>query len=87
MLKAARDLFGDAADWSRPSYWACLRPMTPTGLPIFGHGRHRNLWLNTGHGHMGWTMACGSARITADLIAGRTPGIDLAGMTLERGRP
>jgi D-amino-acid dehydrogenase len=82
MLKVARDLFPDGGDYERPSYWACLRPMTPSGLPIFGRGRQRNLWLNTGQGHMGWTMACGSARITADLIANRTPAIDLAGMTL-----
>ena len=87
MLNAARELFPHGGDYQRPSYWACLRPMTPSGLPIFGRGRHRNLWLNTGQGHMGWTMACGSARITADLIAGRRPAIDLAGMTLERGRP
>jgi D-amino-acid dehydrogenase len=82
MLKTARELFPDGGDYGRPSYWACLRPMTPSGLPIFGRGRQINLWLNTGHGHMGWTMACGSARITADLIAGRAPSIDLAGMTL-----
>jgi D-amino-acid dehydrogenase len=80
MIRTARDLFPQAADYDSPSYWACLRPMTPEGTPIFGRGRHRNLWINTGQGHMGWTMACGSARITADLIAGRTPGIDTAGM-------
>jgi D-amino-acid dehydrogenase len=54
--------------------------MTPEGTPIFGRGAHSNLWINTGHGHMGWTMACGSARITADLMAGRTPEIDTTGM-------
>ena len=80
MLGAARDLFPDAGDYDQPSYWACLRPMTPEGTPIFGRGRHRNLWLNTGHGHMGWTMACGSARIVADLMAGRRPDIDTIGM-------
>ena len=56
--------------------------MTPEGTPIFGRGRQRNLYFNTGHGHMGWTMACGSARVTADLIAGRKPGVPLDGMTL-----
>lgn len=80
MLRAARDLFPNAADYDKPSYWACLRPMTPEGTPIFGRGRHRNIWINTGQGHMGWTMACGSARITADLMAGRKPAIDLDGM-------
>jgi D-amino-acid dehydrogenase len=80
MLAAARDLFPRAGDYDRPSYWSCLRPMTPEGTPIFGRGRHRNLWLNTGHGHMGWTMACGSARIVADMMAGRQPEIDTTGM-------
>jgi len=80
MLRTARDLFPQGAEYDRPSYWACLRPMTPEGTPIFGRGRHRNLWINTGQGHMGWTMACGSARITADLMAGRDPEIDTAGM-------
>jgi D-amino-acid dehydrogenase len=83
MLSAARDLFPSAGDYSRPQYWACLRPMTPKGAPILGRGRHRNLYYNTGHGHMGWTMACGTARITADLIAGREPELPLDGMTLK----
>ncbi|HEV7370413.1 D-amino acid dehydrogenase [Arenibaculum sp.] len=82
MLAAARDLFPDAADYSRPAYWAGLRPMTPEGTPIFGRARQRNLYFNTGHGHMGWTMSCGSARVTADLIAGRDPGVPLDGMLL-----
>ncbi len=82
MLQSARELFPDAGDWERPDYWACLRPMTPTGIPILGRSRHRNLFLNTGHGHMGWTMACGTAEIVGDVIAGRRPAIDTAGMTL-----
>jgi D-amino-acid dehydrogenase len=57
--------------------------MTPEGTPRFGLGPQRNLYYNTGHGHMGWTMACGAARITADLVAGRTPDIPLDGMTLQ----
>jgi D-amino-acid dehydrogenase len=80
MIRSARELFPQAADYERRSYWACLRPMTPEGTPIFGRGRHKNLWINTGQGHMGWTMACGSARITADLMAGRSPEIDTVGM-------
>jgi D-amino-acid dehydrogenase len=80
MLRAASDLFPQGGDYERPAYWACLRPMTPEGTPIFGRGRQRNLWINTGQGHMGWTMACGSGRITADLVAGRTPEVDTAGM-------
>ena len=80
----ARDLFPEAADYERGEYRACLRPMTPAGPPILGLGRHRNLFLNCGHGHMGWTMACGTARIVADLMTGRMPDLDLAGLTLRR---
>jgi D-amino-acid dehydrogenase len=80
----ARDLFPDAADYERGEYRACLRPMTPDGPPILGLGRHRNLFLNCGHGHMGWTMACGTARIVADLMTGRMPALDLDGLTVRR---
>jgi D-amino-acid dehydrogenase len=55
--------------------------MTPDGPPIIGGTRYRNLWLNTGHGHMGWTMACGCARILADLIQGKHPDIDISGFS------
>ena len=82
MLTALRDLFPSGADYGRPQYWACLRPMTPEGTPVLGRGRFENLHYNTGHGHMGWTMACGTARISADLIAGRTPDLPLEGLTL-----
>jgi D-amino-acid dehydrogenase len=84
LIRCARELFPHAADYDRPDYWACLRPMTPDGPPILGLARHRNLYLNTGHGHMGWTMACGTSRIVADLIDGRQPELDIAGLTLER---
>ncbi|MEM7426833.1 MAG: D-amino acid dehydrogenase [Pseudomonadota bacterium] len=83
MLNVVKELFPDGADYSRPEYWAGLRPMTPEGSPIFGRGKHRNFWYNTGLGHMGWTMSHGGARITADLIAGNTPAIDLDGMLLQ----
>ena len=82
MISSIRQVFPDAADYNEPEYWAGLRPMTPEGTPIFGYGRLRNVLVNVGHGHMGWTMASGSARIAADLVAGRTPEIDLAGMLL-----
>jgi D-amino-acid dehydrogenase len=84
ILRLGRDLFPDAADYDRGQYRACLRPMTPDGPPILGLGRHRNLYLNCGHGHMGWTMACGSSRIVADLMTGRMPELDLDGLTLRR---
>jgi D-amino-acid dehydrogenase len=82
--KLARDLFPDAADYEHGEYRACLRPLTPDGPPILGLGRHRNLFLNCGHGHMGWTMACGTARIVADLMTGRMPALGLDGLTLRR---
>ncbi|HEU4366761.1 MAG TPA: D-amino acid dehydrogenase [Methylomirabilota bacterium] len=82
--RLARDLFPDAADYERGEYRACLRPLTPDGPPILGLARHRNLFLNCGHGHMGWTMACGTARIVADLMTGRMPDLDLDGLTVRR---
>jgi D-amino-acid dehydrogenase len=80
LLRALQDLFPDAGDFSKPGYWACLRPMTPEGPPVVGRGRYRNLWYDTGHGHMGWTMSCGTARILTDLIAGRAPDLPLEGL-------
>lgn len=68
MLKKARELFGDGLGASGIAYWAGLRPMTPTGLPIVDRGPVDNLFINTGHGHMGWTMSNGCARMIADII-------------------
>jgi D-amino-acid dehydrogenase len=82
MLGVAKDLYLDGADYDRALQWAGLRPMTPEGTPIIGQSRYRNLYFNTGQGHMGWTMSHGSARIAADLIAGKTPAIPLDGMTV-----
>lgn len=79
MLHVMRELFPDGADWRASEYWAGLRPMTPAGTPIIGASRHANLWFNTGQGHMGWTMSHGAARITADLIARRSPAIPIDG--------
>jgi D-amino-acid dehydrogenase len=79
-----RDLFPTAGDVADASFWCGLRPMTPDGPPVLGPTRYRNLWLNTGHGTLGWTMACGSGKVVADLISGRTPAIDLSGLTIER---
>ena len=80
MFKAARDLFPAGGDYERPEYWAGLRPMTPTTVPVLGRAKYDNLFLNVGHGHIGWTMSCGSGRVIADLVAGRTPGIDTEGL-------
>lgn len=77
MARTARELYPDGAEHDRAEMWAGLRPMTPTNLPIIGRRRHRNLWYDTGHGHIGWTMSHGSARIVADLIAGRAPALPI----------
>ena len=73
-----RDLWPDAADWDKGTMTAGLRPMTPDGPPIIGKGKkHKNLFYNTGHGHMGWTMASGSSAAIVDIIVGRKPEIDM----------
>jgi len=82
MLRAAKDLFPAGGNYDKPSYWAGLRPMTPENTPIISATRYRNLFINAGQGHMGWTMSHGSAKALADLVAGRRPGVDLDGMTL-----
>jgi D-amino-acid dehydrogenase len=84
ILRLARDLLPDAADYDRGQYRAGLRPMTPDGPPVLGRGRYRNLFFNCGHGHMGWTMACGTARIVTDLMTGRMPDLDIEGLTVGR---
>ena len=72
------DLFPDAGDRDSAQFWAGLRPATPSNVPLVGRTRYRNLFLDTGHGTLGWTMACGSGRALADVIAGRVPEIDFA---------
>ncbi|MBU3063944.1 D-amino acid dehydrogenase [Nocardia sp. NEAU-G5] len=76
IVAAGNELFPGAIDWDTARYRTGLRPMTPDGPPLIGLGRHDNLYYNTGHGHVGWTMACGSARILADLVDERGPDID-----------
>lgn len=82
IMRLGRELLPDAADYNCGAYRACNRPMTPDGPPILGLARHTNLYFNTGHGHMGFTMACGSSRIVADLVAGRATEIPTEGLTL-----
>jgi len=82
------DLFPRGGDVSKAEGWTGLRPMTPDGTPVIGPTRYDNLFLNTGHGTLGWTMACGSARIVADIVMGREPGVDIDGLTIARyGEP
>jgi len=78
------DLFGRGGDLSKASFWTGLRPMTPDGTPIIGGTRYPNLHVNTGHGTLGWTMACGSARVLSDQLSGRAPDIDASELSLAR---
>ena len=80
------DLYPAGGDVARAEFWCGLRPMTPDGPPVIGPTAFPNLWLNTGHGTLGWTMACGSGRVLADLVSGGTPAIDPAGLSLARYR-
>ncbi len=78
------DLFPNGGDLSRAEGWTGLRPMTPDGTPVMGETRYPNLFLNTGHGTLGWTMACGSGRAVADLVVGNKPDISFDGLTAAR---
>lgn len=82
MVNAVKGLVPNAADYESPNYKTCLRPMTPQGSPYIGFSRLENLFVNSGQGHMGWTMACGSAKIATDLIEGVEPEIDAQGFQL-----
>jgi D-amino-acid dehydrogenase len=79
-------LFPNGGDSSKSQFWTGLRPMTPDGTPIIGQASkmHDNLWLNTGHGTLGWTMACGSAQVLADLVAKQKPAIVCDDLALSR---
>lgn len=76
LTHSVEDLFGGAGDQSQATFWTGLRPMTPDGTPIIGSSPIANLFLNTGHGTLGWTMAAGSARVLADTISGHATQID-----------
>lgn len=78
------DLFPMGGDVSRAEFWCGLRPMTPDGTPVIGPTPYLNLFLNTGHGTLGWTMACGSGKLLADLVSGKCPDIDTEGLFMDR---
>ena len=84
---AASDLFpefGRCVAAARPKPWCGLRPVTPDGPPVLGRLKLANLYVNTGHGHLGWTLSCGSAKVVADLVSGQDPGLDMEGLTNAR---
>jgi D-amino-acid dehydrogenase len=78
------DLFPRGGNPAEAKFWSGLRPMTPDGPPVIGATRYANLHLNTGHGTLGWTMACGSGRVLADSLSGRRPEIDTTELALIR---
>ena len=78
------DLFPGAGNSAEASFWTGLRPMTPDGTPIVGRTGLRNLYLNTGHGTLGWTMSCGSAQLLSDLISSRRPAIRADDLSVSR---
>ena len=84
ITRRVRALFPGACDYDHPVYWAGLRPLTPSNVPYIGKTRYRTLFLNTGHGTLGWTMACGSGRAIADIVSGRRPDVDFAFAGMEQ---
>jgi len=82
LVDEVRRTFPRATDFSRLEPWCGMRPATPRGTPVLGATKHANLWLDVGHGALGFTLALATGRIVADLAAGRTPAIPLDGFTL-----
>ncbi len=79
-----RDIFPGGGDLNQAQFWTGLRPMTPDGTPVIGETPFANLYTNTGHGTLGWTMACGSGQLLADVISGQVPHIDPVGLGINR---
>ncbi|MGD9536478.1 MAG: D-amino acid dehydrogenase [Alphaproteobacteria bacterium] len=84
VLSAIMEMFPNGGDAARAERWTGLRPMTPDCAPLLGRTKLDNLYLDTGHGSLGWTLACGSGRVIADLVSGKRPEIDLTGFEVDR---
>lgn len=84
LIHSLTDLFDGAGDIDAATYWSGLRPMTPDGTPVIGGTPYDNLFLNTGHGTLGWTMACGSGQLIAHLVSGREPDIEAHDLSISR---
>ncbi|MFD2250678.1 D-amino-acid dehydrogenase [Pseudochelatococcus lubricantis] len=78
------DLFPHGGDPAPAQLWSGLRPMTPDSTPVIGKTRFANLYTNTGHGTLGWTMACGSGKVLADIVTGAAPELDVSDLSLAR---
>ena len=81
---SVESLFPNAGEVAGGTFWAGLRPMTPDSTPVLGRTGLGNLFLNTGHGTLGWTMACGSAHILSDIISGKRPAIEVDDLAISR---
>ena len=88
IVRRVRQLFPGMTDGQNAQYWTGLRPATPSNVPYIGRSQTSNLYLNTGHGTLGWTHSCGSAAANADIMSGRVPQVDFAftGRMLESRR-
>lgn len=87
LIRRTSELFPDACDYSRPHFWTGFRPMTPTNIPYVGKAKqYQNLYLNTGHGTLGWTMGCGSGRAIAEIVSGKAPDIEFEFFGLEKDK-
>ncbi len=88
LIRRAREIMPEAGHWEQAEFWTGLRPATPSNVPLIGRTRFANLFLNTGHGTLGWTHACGSGAALADLVSGREPAVDFAfcGVPSRHGR-
>lgn len=84
ILGHAQRQFPNGGDFTKAKFWTGLRPLTPDGVPVLGRSRYANLYLNTGHGTLGWTLAAGSGRVVADLIGGQTPALDMSRYGVDR---
>ncbi len=84
ITRRTRELFPDACDYENPVYWTGLRPLTPSNVPYIGKSKIANLFLNTGHGTLGWTMGCGSGRAIAEIVSGRVPDVNFAFTGMKR---
>lgn len=85
ITRRTRELFPDACNYDTPTYWAGLRPLTPSNVPYVGKTKYNNLFLNTGHGTLGWTMGAGSGRAIAEIVSGRLPEVDFKFTGIESG--
>lgn len=86
IVRRTEELFPGAGDASQAQFWTGLRPATPSNVPYIGKSKFPNLYLNTGHGTLGWTHSCGSGKAIADIVSGRVPELDFAFTGIERER-